>query len=96
MSVRKVITTILCENFYLNCAMALTSATDTVQVVDITEDEEGDMPCADTEEGMPQFQTLAVFYIQPSLFLPQNNICSMHDIAYCIPACWWQHENGRY
>ena len=42
-------------------------------VVDITVDEEEDMPCADTEEGMLKSQTsLAVFYIQPSLFSSQK------------------------
>ena len=43
------ITTILCKIFHVNYAMALTSATDTVEVVDITEDKEGVMACTDTE-----------------------------------------------
>ena len=66
--------------------MALTSATDTVQVVDVTEDEEEDMPCADTEEGMLKSQWQYSTY-NPPFFLPQNNVCSMYDIAYCIPTC---------
>jgi hypothetical protein len=37
--------------------MALTSATDTVQVVDITEDDEEEvMGCTDTEEGRLHYQ----------------------------------------
>ena len=54
MRVRKVITlyTNLCKIFHASYAVVLTSATDTVQVVDIIEDEEEEvMACADTEEG---------------------------------------------
>ena len=50
-------TTILCKMFHVSYAMALTLATDTVEVVDITEDEEEVMACADTEEGRLQSQT---------------------------------------
>ena len=57
MSVRQVII-ILCKIIHVNYVMALTSATDTVQVVDITEDEEEVMAaCTDTEEGRLQSQT---------------------------------------
>ena len=63
MSVRKVITTILCKFFHMNHVMALTSATDSVKVIDITEDEEEVMAaCTDTEEGRLQSQTLIHSY----------------------------------
>lgn len=50
-------TTILCKIFHMNYVIPLTSATDSVQVIDITEDEDVMVACTDTEEGRLQSQT---------------------------------------
>ena len=41
----------------MNYVIPLTSATDSVQVIDITEDEDVMAACTDTEEGRLQSQT---------------------------------------